>query len=144
MRAGSSFSMIIQGTMFLFLIVGSIFYIYKFHSEDIKLLLIKFDTIGITEIGDAEQKRIDAISSLDIPYEQRKALTENTIFIGANKLMVVLALGEPIRSTTNEYSEDVWIYHFDARSRPVLLHFDDDEILYKAEKGSALDTVEIK
>ncbi|PIR33979.1 MAG: hypothetical protein COV36_01810 [Alphaproteobacteria bacterium CG11_big_fil_rev_8_21_14_0_20_44_7] len=118
-------------------------YIITYHRTDLNLFLIKFDTWGITTVGRAEQQRLQVIRRLDIPIEQRQALSDNTIFIGANKTMVMLAIGEPVKVSQTEESLDRWIYQLGDRTRPIILYFEADELI-RAEKGSNLDVINIE
>ena len=115
-------------------------YVQTHNPAMMRELLITVDVFGISEAASDEQRRIAAISRLSVPYEQRDALRNRKIFLGANQEMVVLALDQPkniIKDKQNEALES-WVYYFQDENRPTTLFFKNG-VLVSAEKSSTLD-----
>lgn len=126
------------------LTIGGLFYLDTFHPDLAKTLMIKIDPFGLTPEGAAEKQRVAEIKALPIPYEKKQVLLEHTIFMGATKEMVRLALGDPkkMQRHTDESGEvqEIWIYVFRLDKRPTMLAFEKDT-LASAYKGSMLDVI---
>ncbi len=127
----------------LSIIGAGYYYLTAFHKEDLDKFCLKFDTLGITSIGRAEQDRIYAIRALsdrNVHGPQQEALINRTVFLGADNEMVALALGSPLKKPEiNSLGQQVWIYYFDDYSRPTYLYFEKRGtywVLVKAEKTS--------
>lgn len=106
--------------------------------------LIAIDRFGITQVGAIEQDRIRKINRLPITYEEKQILIKRTVFFGATRDMVTLALGEPscfenedARAAGAEAREG-WLYFIDGESKPTLLAFQNNTLV-SAGKTSALD-----
>lgn len=127
----------------LMITFASIFYMNREHPTVVRELLLNVDAFGLTEVGAQERQRIAYIRQLDIPYEKKDVLINRTVFMGASREMVYLALGNP-RSATKQYDPnskktlETWAYYFPEESRPTMLVFEDG-VLSSAYKGSALD-----
>ena len=120
----------------LLLLGGTYFYFSIFHKDALEKFYLKVDVIGITQIGKAELDRTSEIMNLDLPLSQREALINKTIFFGANKQMVILALGKPeSQNATPGTSQEVWVYYFDDYTRPTYLYFTGDKLV-SAEKAN--------
>ncbi len=128
----------------LILIILTIVYIGAFQKEAVNDFLKKYDFIGVSQTGQAEKQRLYLINNLPIPYEQRQALRQGTVFLGATKQMVELALGKPA-SAPEQTSEgqEKWVYFFQDSSRPTYLYFEKDKLV-NAAKGTTLDNAEIQ
>ena len=126
------------------LIALTIFYIATFQKEAVDGFLKKYDFLGFSETGQAEKNRQYLINNLPIPFEQRQALKQGTVFLGATKQMVELALGKP-HGTPEQMSDgtEKWVYFFQDSSRPTYLYFQQDK-LANATKGTTLDNAEIQ
>lgn len=123
----------------LLLIYAAFYYVDSHHKSELDKFYLKFDRLGITEIGRNENERRSKIHDLDIPLVQRDALTNGTVFFGATSEMVSLALGKPISEPRiNDKGEQVWIYNFDDYKRPTYLNFRNENnvwVLRSAEKA---------
>ncbi len=118
------------------IILAALFYIlnHAFKSE-LEKFYLKVDVLGITDAGKAEIERQDKINALSIPFAQKLALINKTIFLESDENMVMLALGKPASPPiVNNEGEEVWVYYFGDYNRPTYLYFDKDKILRKAEK----------
>lgn len=105
--------------------------------------LIAADVMGWTEASQEERTRINKIMTLTIKFEQKQALVNRTVFIGATNEMVFLALGTPKKSVTvparNGVSERlIWQYHFPGDNRPTIFEFENDKLI-TAYKVSTID-----
>lgn len=108
-----------------------------------KNLLIAVDRLGITAVGAAEQARIYHINHMPITFEEKRVLIERTVFLGATREMVELALGTPVcRLETPAYKGQAamehWVYYIERDRKPTKLSFQNNE-LTTAAKASALD-----
>lgn len=137
---------IILLSLFATISLGTATYAGLKHPGMVKELIIKIDTLGITTLGAAEQKRVAEIRTLPIPYEKRAVLIDRTIFMGADARMVYLAIGAPrsraaITKTSvggTPTNAEQWYYHFDEDKRPTILEFEDG-ILTSARKVSVVE-----
>ena len=125
------------------IILSIVLYILFFQQTAINNFLVKYDSIGITSVGAKEKARLRTINNLNIPFEQRNALANRTVFIGASEQMVELALGSPTATPSEEGSQVRWTYFFEEHSRPIYLYFEGGSLV-NAEKGSTLDTAVIQ
>lgn len=126
------------------LIIATIIYISAFQKEAVNDFLKKYDILGFSEVGKFEKARLYRINNLNIPFEQRQALKHGTVFLGATKEMVALALGEPAGpSEKMADGTEKWVYFFQDSSRPTYLFFEKD-VLVNAAKGTTLDSAEIQ
>jgi hypothetical protein len=126
------------------LIFLTIFYITTFQKDAVEGFLKKYDFIGLSEIGQNEKQRLYQINNLPIPFEQRQALVNGTVFLGASKQMVGLALGAPYgQPQIMADGTERWVYFFQDSSRPTYLFFKND-MLANAAKGTTLDNAEIQ
>ena len=126
---------------------ASLSYVSVSRPEMLDSLLLRVDVLGITEAGAKEKQRIETIRSLEIPFEKKKVLMERTIFMGASRQMVYLALGEPrkaqryktpISGSSGKDVTEEWVYFFKGDSRPTVLEFK-GQVLIGAHKTSKLD-----
>lgn len=130
------------------LTTASLSYVKTTNPEALDELLVHIDVLGITKVASIERERINMIRNLDIPFEQKKVLMERTIFMGASRQMVVLALGQPKGATrlsgkpSPQNPElkptERWVYYFKGDQRPTVLDFEKDTLV-SAYKGSAID-----
>ena len=128
----------------LLLIIITIVYIALFQQEFVSDFLKKYDFIGVSETGQAEKQRLYRINNLDIPFEQRQALKQGTVFLGATKEMVVLALGNPYGKPEHVAGgQEKWVYFFQESTRPTYLFFEGEKLV-NATKGTTLDNAEIQ
>ena len=122
----------------ILLIYGTYFYFNNYQKEALQKFYFQVDVWGITDVGRAELDRKYKINELDIPFAQRQALINKTVFFGATSKMVLLALGEPAERPVNTPEQQIWVYYFDDYSRPTQLFFimkDKQWVLNSAEKG---------
>jgi len=123
---------------------ASLSYVGAKNPEALDQLLLRVDVLGITEVGMKEKKRINSIRALEIPFAQKKILMERTIFMGATRQMVYLALGEPRKAERTKHTPskqnitERWVYFFREDTRPTVLEFE-GEVLVSAHKTSQLD-----
>lgn len=121
---------------------ASLSYVQTTDPEALEDLLVRIDVFGISTVAAEENVRIEQIRALSIPYEKKKVLMERTIFMGATRQMVVLALGQPREasaiSAPSKNITERWVYFFKDEQRPTVLEFEKD-MLSSAYKGSALD-----
>lgn len=125
------------------LIAGVWYYVNNYRKDDLNKFYLQFDTWGITQVGKAEidrKNQIDNLADENVPFVQREALKNRTVFLGATDKMVLLALGNPITDpTVNASGQQVWVYSFGDYTRPTYLYFDkhyNTWVLSKAEKAS--------
>ncbi len=109
----------------------------------LKELLIQIDVFGVSSASIEEKRRRNTITFLPVPFEQREALKNRTVFLGATKEMVILAIGEPKtvskpRSADKAEDKESWVYYFGDDARPTLLNFANNKLI-STEKGSAID-----
>jgi hypothetical protein len=137
-------SPILSGLTPFILIILTIIYIATFQKEAVDDFLKKYDFLGLSQTGQAEKQRLYQINNLPIPFEQRQALVQGTVFLGATKQMVELALGQP-SSSPQQMADgtEKWVYFFQDSSRPTYLFFEKDK-LANAAKGTTLDNAEIQ
>lgn len=108
-------------------------------------ILITVDRFGITEAGAKEQQRVYNINHMDnITFEEKQVLIKRTIFFGATREMVFLALGNPVcawrtKASGKTPSTEYWVYYIDNDRKPTQLAFQNNE-LSSASKASALDS----
>lgn len=128
----------------ILLIIITIAYLSFFQKEIVSKFMQQYDVIGISEAGRMEKTRVYQINNLPIPFEQRQALKQGTIFMGASKQMVYLALGNPASQPEKDGSgNEKWVYFFKDNSRPTYLFFHNDKLV-NAAKGTTLDNAEIQ
>lgn len=127
----------------IILIILTLVYITIFQQETVDRFLKKYDFMGLTGAGQSEKTRLYRITNLPIPFEQRQALKNGTIFLGATKEMVQLAIGDPVEKPTATENGEKWVYFFSENSRPTYLFFKNG-ILMNAAKGTTLDSAEIQ
>jgi len=128
----------------VFLIILTIAYLTIFQKEVVAGFMKEYDVIGISQTGRSEKTRQKQIDNLPIPFEQRQALKEGTIFMGATKLMVQLAIGRPYGTPEqDDKKRERWTYYFNDNSRPTYLFFENDKLV-DAAKGTTLDNAEIQ
>lgn len=113
------------------------------YPKQIRTFLITIDTFGITQVGANEQDRIRKINRLSITYEEKQVLIGRTIFFGATRDMVTLALGQPTcletaQKTESSAAAEHWVYFIDGESKPTQLSFQNNTLV-AAGKTSALD-----
>lgn len=129
---------------------GGLSYVNQTNPEALTDLMVHVDVFGITPQASQEKERQYQIRMLTIPYEKKKVLLERTVFLGATRQMVVLALGEPKEAqkiTEHEKRPDGkiinerWVYYFKDDPRPTVLEFEKDS-LASAFKGSNLDYIQ--
>ncbi len=123
---------------------GITYWIASAFPDKIRNLLIAVDRFGITEIGAAEQNRANTINTLTITYEEKQVLINRTVFFGASRDMVTLALGKPVcvrqsAATENAPATEFWVYYIEDDRKPTQLAFQGNELI-SAQKSSALDT----
>lgn len=109
-------------------------------------VVVKLDVLGITHIAAAEQKRLHLINELDLPFEKKQVLANKTIFIGADRRMTLLALGQPrnvLPHGSGKDTNETWVYHFYNDPRPTMLSFENGN-LTNAYKGSQADLAELE
>jgi len=119
--------------------------------------LLRIDILEISDIAQKEQERLDKIKTLKvydddgqqvpIHYDQRQVLENHTVFLGATKEMVVLALGPPKGYLiANNFLR--FVYYLSNDNRPTILEFSvlinkynkkTEYRLTKAYKSSAID-----
>lgn len=130
---------------------GGLSYVNQTDPEALTDLMVHVDVFGITPQASQERERQSQIRALDLPYEKKKVLLERTVFLGATRQMVTLALGQPKdaqkvgkekRSDGKNVTER-WVYYFKDDPRPTVLEFE-KETLASAFKGSNLDYIEQK
>lgn len=112
-------------------------YLQIYRPSFVKELILAIDVFGVTEVGTAEQQRLDAINKLSITYEEKQVLINKTVFLGASPQMVALALGQPSEQKQAP-AENIYIYYLPDDPRPTILKFSRDKLV-QAYKGSALD-----
>lgn len=126
---------------------GGLSYVHTSDPEALDDLLVHIDVLGITPAAQQEQERQAQIRALDIPYEKKKVLMERTVFMGASRQMVFLALGEPKTAryvkgkqahANGKNVTEQWIFFFKGDARPTVLEFE-KETLVSAYKGSNID-----
>ena len=133
--------MLVKIIIVIALLGGIIFYFGSYNKAAFNEFLLEHDNMGLTEIASKELARKDSINRLNIPHEQKQALLNKTVFIGATKQMVGLAIGFPIRKTVNSEGKDKWFYIVDDSTTPIILTFTGDK-LAKAERGTNLDIMD--
>lgn len=108
-------------------------------------LLIRVDVLGWTEAGALERQRLARIMKLPVALEKRQALGNRTVFLGATREMVFLALGAA--KDKRSYADrkpgvlvETWLYYIHGDQQPTLLIFEDDH-LTEARQVSTLDLV---
>lgn len=145
--SGSKSSVFIKLAIFLVIVVlgaGGSYFIATAFPDKVKDLLIAVDRFGITEVGATEQKRVRTINRLEgITFEERQVLIRRTVFLGASREMVYLALGEPVcilqtPRTQQQAASEAWVYYIEGDRKPTQLVFQNNELL-NAGKTSALD-----
>lgn len=133
--------------IFLFILFLGGFAVYGIASAfptQMKNLVIAIDRFGITRIGAYEQQRIRAINRLSITHEEKQVLIKRTVFFGATRDMVELALGKPacvanMEATSSNPVSEKWVYFIEADSKPTQLLFQSNGLV-SAGKTSALDS----
>lgn len=118
-------------------LTAGVSYLQAKKPEAIDQLIVKVDVFGISDMASNERQRLAQIRALEIPFEQKKVLMERNIFMGANRDMVFLALGNPNEAKKKGDSER-WVYYFKDDQRPTVLEFKDGSLV-SAYKGSRLD-----
>lgn len=79
-----------------FLMYVLLIYLQTYHSDDVKDWVIRMDVLDITDMSKLEHYREDRIKRLEgLDADQKLALINHTVFIGATARMVELALGSP-------------------------------------------------
>lgn len=140
-------SFVIMTGIFVVIVLlgGGIFYwVAQKFPDKMKDLLISVDRFGITDVGAAEQQRVRTINRLNsITYEERQVLIQRTVFLGATREMVYLALGDPVcvlqvPATTQQPASEAWVYYIEGDRKPTQLLFQNNELM-NAGKTSALD-----
>ena len=63
-------------------------YLQIYRPTFVKELILAIDVFGVTEVGTAEQQRLDSINKLPITYEEKQVLINKTVFLGASPQMV--------------------------------------------------------
>jgi hypothetical protein len=121
----------------------TLFYLETYQPEMLTNLLIQVDVFGLTRAASMEQDRLAHINGLSIPYEEKKVLISRTVFMGATREMVKLALGEPRKAVERMWDGKqimltYYIYFLPDDKRPTILVFQEDKLV-NAYKGSALD-----
>ena len=135
---------ILLAIAFMVILMVSFIFSDKHLSKKLTRMITKVDSMGITEQGRIENARQAKIDELNIPYEQRQSLKNKTVFIGATKIMVRLALGNPSEPVQFvEDNKEVWIYYFEDFNRPTYLIFEGDKLI-SAKTGSNADLLQIK
>lgn len=137
-------------------------YVETYHQKDLNRLLKRYDHYGLTDIGSEEKKRLTTIRDLDLPYEKKEALRNHSVFLGASREMVFLALGKPVNASQVRDPQDMrnrisqmskkmeeaidprmplieWTYYFDGDNRPTILTFQHDQMI-GARMGATLST----
>ena len=143
-RRGLKLMPILGSLMPLGLILVTVIYISIFQKDAVNSFLKKYDFIGVSVAGRAEKDRQYLINNLPIPFEQRQALKQGTIFLGATTDMVLLAIGQPAQAPEKTADgQDKWVYYFQDSSRPTYLFFQGGKLV-NAAKGSTLDNAEIQ
>lgn len=112
-------------------------YLQLFQPMVVKRLILSVDVFGITDLGMAEKSRLNTINNLPITYEEKQVLMNRTVFLGATRQMVTLALGEPNKQQ-QAGADNMYIYYLPDDPRPTILKFSRDRLV-QAYKGSALD-----
>ena len=93
-------------------------------------LQLTFNIVGNNEDIKAEKNRLENIDLLPIADEKKSILANNTIFLGATKTMVRLALGEPLQQYSDEKTNvTYWDYHFDEDIKATRLTFEQDTLI---------------
>lgn len=140
-------SLVIMAGVFVVIVLlgGGVFYwIAQKFPDKMKDLLISVDRFGITDVGAAEQQRVRTINRLrSITYEERQVLIQRTVFLGATREMVYLALGDPVcvlqvPATRQQPASEAWVYYIEGDRKPTQLLFQNNELM-NAGKTSALD-----
>lgn len=130
--------------LFIAITAGGVYWVGQKFPDKMEDLLIAVDRFGITEVGAAEQRRIRTINRLRITYEEKQVLIQRTVFLGASREMVFLALGDPVcvlQTPANGKQAPIesWVYYIEGDRKPTQLSFQNNE-LTTAGKASALDT----
>ncbi len=125
------------------MVYGVLFYMENYQPELMTNLLLQVDVFGFTKVAAQEQERLGKIKDLDIPYEEKQVLVNRTVFMGATRDMVKLALGEPKKVVEKMWEEKkvvltYYVYYLPNDNRPTILVFQEDKLI-NAYKGSALD-----
>lgn len=144
---GGKRSAMLKLSAFLMIVVlgaAGVYWIAQKFPDKVKDLLISVDRFGITEVGAAEQMRIRTINRLSLTYEEKQVLIQRTVFLGATREMVYLALGEPVCVLQTPLAEqqgtvESWVYYIEGDRKPTQLAFQNNELV-TAGKASALDT----
>lgn len=113
------------------------------HPQWFRTTWLKVDKMGLMEISRAENARQAAIFALPIRYEQKQALIDHKVFMGASSQMVMLSLGKPKAESTRsdpttQQSITLWHIYLPDDVRPTVFEFQQDKLV-NAYKGSALD-----
>lgn len=130
-------------TIIVGVVVGGIYLFSIIFPDHMRSLLISVDRLGITEVGAAEQRRVRTINRLPITYEEKQVLISRTVFLGASREMVYLALGDPVcvwreEAKSKEPGIEYWVYYIENNRKPTQLAFQSNE-LTGAGMASALD-----
>lgn len=109
----------------------------------IKAFIVAVDRFGITQVGANEQDRIRKVNRLPITFEEKQVLISRTVFFGATRDMVTLALGEPscmesTATTESTPASEHWVYFIEGELKPTQLVFQNNTLV-SAGKTSALD-----
>lgn len=121
---------------------GTVYWYGQRYPDQVQSFLISVDRFGITEVGAAEQNRLNTILHLPITYEEKQVLNNRTVFFGATTEMVLLALGQPVCTQKDAQTApptEYWVYYIETDRKPTKIAFQNNALV-KAEKTSALDT----
>lgn len=137
---------IMLGVFIGIIVIGSgiFFWVAQAFPDKMKDLLISVDRFGITDVGAAEQQRVRSINRLrTITFEERQVLIQRTVFLGATREMVYLALGDPVcvlqvPASRQQPAAEAWVYYIEGDRKPTQLLFQNNELM-NAGKTSALD-----
>ena len=119
-------------TVIMLTISVSFRYFENCQPEAADKFLLRIDILEISDIARKEQERLDKIRLLKvydddgqqvpIHYDQRQVLENHTVFLGATKEMVVLALGPPKGYIiANNFLR--FMYYLPNDNRPTILEF---------------------
>lgn len=125
--------------LLMVIIYGVLFYTQKYQPELVNKLFINIDIIGVTEIAKKENERLYEIRNLNLTYPEKQVLMNHTVFIGATKEMVKLAIGEPKKEIWKN-DKLYYVYYLPGDSRPTLLVFNYDKNGDKYKLSNAYKT----
>jgi hypothetical protein len=93
-------------------------------------LQITFNVLGNNDDVKAEKNRLENIDLLPIADEKKSILANHTIFLGATKTMVRLALGDPLQEHADaDKNISYWDYHLDEDIKATRLMFNQDTLV---------------